>query len=259
VSALLTGLLAVQALLGIIRSDLYRDPAWVRLTWWGNDWVTLLLAVPMLWWSHHRAASGSIRARLMWLGMLTYAVYNNVFYLFGAALNVFFLVYVVIFVVAAVTLGGALLDTDARLVAERFRSSTPVRLIGGYLVFVGAGLATVWVAMWAAFVFAGRPTPIEPGAFQVVAAIDLSLLVPALATGGVWLWRRHPWGFIVGAMAAVEGALYLVVLTVNTSLSIASGLTHGPGELPVWGPLALATTAAAAVLLRHVQERAPHL
>jgi hypothetical protein len=48
-------------------------------------------------------------------------------------------------------------------------SNHPLRLVGGSLVFVGFGLASVWMAMWAADIFAGRPTPVEPEAFKLVA------------------------------------------------------------------------------------------
>jgi len=50
-------------------------------------------------------------------------------------------------------------------------------------------------------VFAGRPTPIEPEAFKIVAALDLSLMVPALTCGGVLLWNRHPWGYVLASIA----------------------------------------------------------
>jgi hypothetical protein len=39
--------------------------------------------------------------------------------------------------------------------------------------------------MWTAYVFAGRPTPVDPEAFKIVAALDLSLMVPALTVGGI--------------------------------------------------------------------------
>ena len=44
--------------------------------------------------------SGSPRAGLVWLGMLGFVAYNDAFYLFGAALNTFFPIYVVLFVLA---------------------------------------------------------------------------------------------------------------------------------------------------------------
>lgn len=71
-----------------------------------------------------------------------------------------------------------------------------MRLIGGYLVFVAIGLAIVWLGMWGAYAFAGRPTPIDPEAFKVVAALDLSFMVPTLTVGGVLLWKRRAWGYL---------------------------------------------------------------
>jgi hypothetical protein len=152
---------------------------------------------------------------------------------------------------ALVTLAVTASRLDLAVVASSFHSKTPVRLIGGYLVFVAVGLAIVWLGVWGAYAFAGRPTPIDPEAFKVVAALDVSLMVPALAVGGVLLWKRRPWGYLVAPMAAIQGALYLLVLSVNSAIVIRRGLASAPGELPIWGPLQLFMTAAAVVLLRN--------
>jgi hypothetical protein len=45
-----------------------------------------------------------------------------------------------------------------------------------------------------------------------VAALDLVLMVPSLATGGVLLSKRAAWGYVAGTIAAVQGTLYLLVL-----------------------------------------------
>jgi hypothetical protein len=111
--------------------------------------------------------------------------------------------------------------------------------------------------MWGAYAFAGRPTPIEPEVFKIVAALDLSLMVPTLAVGGVLLWRRQPWGYLIATIAAIQGALYLLVLSVNSAIAISRGLAAAPGELPFWGPLASFTTLAALVLLRSASGRLP--
>ena len=135
-----------------------------------------------------------------------------------------------------------------------------MRLIGGSLVFVGLGLASVWIAMWAAYIFTGRPTPVEPEAFKLVAALDLSLMVPTLGIGGVLLWRRRPWGLVISAIASVQAALYLLVLSVNSVVSIDRGLTNGSGELPIWGTLTLITGTVALGLFASVRsERAAFL
>jgi hypothetical protein len=243
-------LMAVQAGLGLLMPGEYRDPAWITATWFGNDWITLVAAVPLLWFGILRARGGSMRGQLLVLGMGAYAVYNYAFYLFGAALNGFFVLYVLNFLLGIVTLGVMLGNIDAGAVAMSFREQTPVRLVAGYLVFVAVSLSAVWLGMWGAYAFAGRPTPIDPEAFKVVAALDLSLMVPALASGGVLLWKRRPWGYVIATVASIQGALYLIVLSVNSVVLINRGLAAAPGELPLWGPLAASTTIAAIVLLR---------
>lgn len=253
-SVALAGLISVQSGLGLLFPGQYRDVEWIRLAWFGNDWVTLAVGVPLLVAALLLARGGSTPGLLLWFGMLGYGAYNYAYYMLGAALNAFFPLYIAALVLSGLTLVLALSRTDAAGVAARFGPRTPARLIGGYLVFVAASLTLVWMGMWAAHVFAGRPTPVEPEAFRLVAALDLSLMVPALAFGGVLLWRKNAWGYVVAAIAGVQGSLYLLVLSVNSAIQIAYGLAQAPGELPVWGPLAAATTAATILLLANARD-----
>jgi hypothetical protein len=42
------------------------------------------------------------------------------------------------------------------------------------------------------------------------------------------------------------------VLTVNSAIAILRGLAEAPGEVPVWGPLAVTTAVAAMLLLANI-------
>jgi hypothetical protein len=233
-------LMAAQAVLGRVQPDLYRDPAWIEATWIGNDWITLTIAVPLLAVGLLRSSSFE-GARPVVLGVAAYGVYNYAFYLFGARLNAFFPLYV-----SAIWFAAACLIVDLRssLVASPANMSQH-RLIGAYLVFVALVLGAVWLVFWGGYALAAKPTPIEPEAFKVVAATDLVLLVPPLVTGGWMLWQGAAAGHLIAAIAAIQGALYLFVLTVNSAVAISMGLSAAPGELPIWGPLALLTALAA--------------
>ena len=44
----ITVMMATQSLIGLIWREKYRDIGWIRATWFGNDGVTLFLAVPLL-------------------------------------------------------------------------------------------------------------------------------------------------------------------------------------------------------------------
>jgi len=245
--------MATQAVTGLLFADAYRDVEWVRATWFGNDWATLVIATPLLALALVRSGAGCVQGLLLWLGLVGYSLYNYAFYLFGAALNAFFPIYVAGVVSAGAVLILLLSHIDPRRVAARFRSTTPVRLIGAALVFIAIGLSLVWIAIWAGYVFAGRPTPIEPEAFKLVAALDLSLMVPALMAGGVLVWKRRRWGFVIATIASIQGALYLLVLSINTVVLIQRGMSGAPGELPIWGPLTLFTGLVALLLLTNIR------
>lgn len=253
-STVLLVLMATQSALGLLFTSAYRDPVWVRAAWYGNDWVTLVVGVPLLSSALLIARRGSSRGKLLWLGMLGYAIYNYAFYLFGADLNAFFPLYVGALVTGAAALISALQRLSIVELSAAADSRLPNRLIGGYMVTLALGLTVVWLALWAGYAFGGRPTPVEPEAFKLVAALDLSLMAPVLAVAGVLLWRRRPWGIAVAAIAGVQSALYLFVLSVNSVAGILRGLTEQPGELPVWGPLTILTAAVVVLLLAHVRD-----
>jgi hypothetical protein len=244
----LVSLMLAQSLTGLLFPGQYRDAEWIKATWIGNDWVTLVVAMPLLVASR-AFAKASVRGLLLWAGVLAYAVYNYAYYLFGAALNVFFPLYLSALVVAALALMSALPHWDLAGIARNFRPGTPVRIVGGYFLFVGLGLASVWLAIWAAHMFAGRPTPIDSEAFKLVAALDSVLMVPALVIGGMLLWRRRAPGYAVAAVAGVQASLYLVVLSINAAIAITRQLVAWPGELVVWVPLALSTCGMTGLLL----------
>jgi hypothetical protein len=68
-----------------------------------------------------------------------------------------------------------------------------------------------------------------------------------------------PWNDQQGvkSIASIQGALYLLVLSVNSVAAINRGVTNAPGELPIWGTLTIITGSVALVLFASVRpERA---
>ena len=147
-SAAVAVLMGTQSVAGLALQGQYRDVEWIRATWFGNDWVTLVVALPLLVVALALARRGSVRGQLLWLGMLGYSTYNYAFYLFGASLNVFFPLYVILLVLSVVGLILALSGIGVSAVAAGFAVRTPVRIVGGCLAGIGVGLAGVWLAIW---------------------------------------------------------------------------------------------------------------
>lgn len=237
----LVGVMVLQALAGLVLPSAYRDADWVVTSWFGNDIITLIIAVPLLIWGSYRALSGAISGLLIWLGVLGYSFYNYGYYLFGAALNAFLPIYLVAWIISAAALLAVLSGVDAQSVALAFRSTLRDRVVAGYFILVGSILTAIWLMMWAGYIFADQTPPIAPELFQVVAAVDITMIVTFMVLGGVMLWQRRAWGYVIIGLAAVQSSLYLSVLLVNTLLQIQRGYQQFPGELPIWLTLIVTT------------------
>jgi len=250
-------LMAVQSAGGLFFPGMYRDEAWILAAWFGNDLVTLLVAVPLLLAGLTLARRGSMRGELVWYAVLGYGVYNYAFYAFGAKMNAFFPLYVVLFAGSALALILALGQMDPGRVAQHFAHTTPVRTISGYMLLTGGGLGTAWLAQWAAFAFRGIEPGIGEEAFTLIAAMDLSFVVPWFALGGFLLWKRRPWGFVLAAILILKGATYTLVLTTSAVVGARRGIEGAAAQVPIWAVWTLAGVAALVVLLRNLRAPPP--
>src|SRR5215212_2329467 len=137
VATLLSTTVALLALVasggGLFWNSLYRDNTLVTAAFRGNDLITLVIAVPGLVITLLIARRGSHRARLIGLGLLAYMLYNYVFYLYGAAFNRFFLLYVALVALSVATLIVSVSNLDVDGIGQAFHPRTPVRWISGYI------------------------------------------------------------------------------------------------------------------------------
>ncbi|MFZ5946317.1 MAG: hypothetical protein ACOYVD_19680 [Bacillota bacterium] len=224
---------------GLLLEDLYRDNILVKTAWYGNDLITLFLAVPMLTLAWLYAMGGSKKAQLVWIGSLWYMVYNYIFYLYGAAFNKFFLLYVALFTLSSYALIFALINIDPSAVARQFHKRTPVKWISGYMFFFAALLGGLWVASSLSFIVTGQVPEniLKTGTeFAVVYATDLSLLVPSLIVSGALLWRGRPWGYVLSAMVMIKSVTYSLVLLVMSFISYVK-IGEGDPYTPLWALL----------------------
>jgi len=102
------------------------------------------------------------------------------------------------------------------------------------IVFIVTGQVPAIVTL------SGHPT-------NVVFALDLTLLIPWLVVGALWLVKRRPWGYVIAAILSIKGPLYTLVLGLNSILVVNRGIAT-TSELPLWGSLTVLGLAAGALL-----------
>jgi hypothetical protein len=256
-AALAATLMVAQAATGIAFPRLYRDVGFALDAWRINDPVTLLVASPIALASLVLAGRGSARALLVLLGTMQYALYNYAFYLFGAALNAHFLLYVAAFVAAGLALIAGLLALDVGAIGRALSPRLPARPLAGYLVFWGAALGIAWIAQALAFALTGVEPALGAEAFRLIAALDLSLVVVPVGFAAAWLWRRWAWGVVLAVVLHVKGAVYALLLTVGSVLAGPVAQGGGDGLLGLWAVFVLGSVMSLVVLLGHLRTREP--
>jgi hypothetical protein len=240
---------------GLLLNGLYRDNLFVTSAWKGNDVVTLLLAVPLLVMAMIYSKSGSRKASLIWMGVLDYMLYNYAFYLFGAAFNWFFLLYVALLGLSIFALIFGLIHLDLNGIIGQIRERMPVGWIAAYMLFVATGLSLIYIAQSLGFIFTGEVPAIVTNTghpTNVVFALDLTLLVPFLVLGAIWLIRRKPWGFVLAGILTIKGPLYTIVLTAGSLWAANAGVPDVAGQVPLWVVLTVLGLIACGLFYRNM-------
>lgn len=257
ISIIILVMMAFQSILGMLFPNLYRDNAFVTTTWKGNDMITLFLVIPVFITALIFTVRGSIRAKLVLIGVLDYALYNYGFYLFGTSFNVFFLLYVTLFGLSIFALILNVTSIDLDQIKQYTHPDMPVKFIAGYMLFVAFGLSLAYMLQSIGFIFTGELPDIitrSGNPTSIVFALDLTLLIPFFILGACWLLKRNPWGLVITSAILVKGPLYTIILALNTLLvSRLEGQTDF-GQLSLWIGLTIFGLIAVFLTYRNIRQ-----
>jgi hypothetical protein len=143
---------------------------------WGTqgaaqDLVNLFVAVPVLFLSAYFLNKGSIRALLIWLGVLLYVVYSYVIYAFFLHFGPWFLVYVATLGFSFYALAGGFASFDWKALAAKFSDAKT----GPVSIFLGV-MAGMFAVLWI---------------YDIIHAIFNNMLPSGVADAGLWINPVH--------------------------------------------------------------------
>jgi hypothetical protein len=230
----------VAAVTPAIAYGLFADEAYrgygndVVLTSRAQDLLTALV-LPALVWAGARSRRGSLRAHILWLGLLFYLLYSYALYLIGWEQNRCFLLYVAIVTLSGAALVDGLLRVEVHAVQPLLRSHH-LKAMGIFLVTIGVAFTGLWLTDVLPMVFGGRqPQHLGPGGTPyAVYVLDLALALPTVVATGILLIRDHPASGVLGGMVLVKistlfTALWLGVLVQSIA---GSGTSFTPDMIP---------------------------
>lgn len=223
----------------------------------GTDFVTLVIAIPLLLVSAVAYRRGSFRGGLLLLGTLGWFLYAYAGYALGTnAYNELFLVYVALFA-ASLFAFVSMFRALERAVQERGTQGRHPG-IGIFMLVSGVVTLGIWLSDPLTALIAGQPpAALGPYTSLFTYAVDLAIIVPAAAIAGVLLLRRVPLGIVVAVPLLVLEAMLAPMIAAQTVSQLAAGVTYTPGEIvgPIAGFVVLSATATG-FLLRLLQSTA---
>jgi hypothetical protein len=214
-------LLALASGTGVFVKDFYyRETTTLKAITEGIDLILLFGFLPALVVSAILARRGSLRAMLIWLGMLGILIYAYGFNAVNLHFNSLFLVYVALLGCVLYAFIGGIVAVDLPRIKASFSANTPRQSVSVFLAVVAVLFYIVWLREVGAALINGD-VPISVANWNVptsmVHVIDMAILLPGMMITAVWLWRGKALGYVLA------GVMLVIILTMTSAL-LAGGL-----------------------------------
>lgn len=222
-----------------------------------QDYVTLLVGIPVLLLSLVWARSGSLRGRFILAGTLGYFWVTYLFYLVMAMYNVLFLVYAGLLGISFFALSLTLLSFKPDELPALFHDQKPVKWTGGFLIFNSLAIGLLWLGIVVPPLMDGTIIPPETEHYTtlVVQGLDLGLLLPLAFVSGLLFVKRRPFGYLLAPVYFVFLSLLMMALSAKIVAMASLGYNVIPAIfiIPLFG---IASIGCTVLILKNLKEPA---
>lgn len=180
-----------------------------------QDYITLIIGVPMLFIGLHGARKGNIRALLVLAGTLGYFLLTYLFYTAMAMFNELFLLYVVLLCCSFFAFLLTLTSFNIAALEHTYASTKPFRGAGIFLIINCSLIALLWLSAILPPLFDGSlyPEGLQHYTTLIVQGFDLGLFLPIGFASGIMAIRKHPHGYLFTMVYVLFLSLLMTSLT----------------------------------------------
>jgi hypothetical protein len=178
------------------------------------DVVTMLAAAALLV-SVFLAKNGSVRAFMVWPGLLFYVLYSNAILAFDGIYTGLFFIYVALLSLSTFTLGSMLLNLDTSQIRRSISGHMPVKAISiffGVLVFI---VVPIWLKLMIPAITSGQD-PFSNAIF----VIEMAYIMPAIVYTIILLSKHRTWGSIMAGILLIKVTSMGLIVTVGEAILI---------------------------------------
>jgi hypothetical protein len=250
----------VGNVIGLTQAAIYAglSPAFLPQAY-AQDFVSIALISPLWLVLAFLALRRSLRAYLLWLGVLAFTVYNYVIYTFSVPFGPLFPLWVAVLGLSLYSLIGGLASLDHPAVKSAFRNQKAVLVSAWALIVVGILFAFLWLSEDIPALLGGfsprsvvdMNLPTNP-----VHVLDLAFFLPAVFITSAFLLRHKPLGYSLAPAFLVFLILTGLPILATPLAQTMLGLPPSWGVVIPIGILILLMLALLAWLISTVKEKA---
>ena len=221
----------------------------------GQDIVTLLIGIPLLFTGIVLHRKGTLRGQLLLTGALGYFLYTYAAMSFLTAFNPLFLVYVALFSLSLFGLILSISNLDVDEIKRHISSGFPRRAIASYFIVVAVFLSLAWLGLVIPPTLTGTPPAgLESAITMVIQALDLGVIVPTSLMTANLLLKNHAWGY------AFSSVMLLKILTMGAALiamiigQVLAGVKVDPVTSAIFVLISISGIVLGIVTLRKIRD-----
>lgn len=179
-----------------------------------QDYVTLIIGIPLLLFSLVYSRKGSLKGRYILAGTLGYFLVTYLFYLVMGMYNHLFLVYTALLGTSFFAFTTTLFSFDLNRLPQAFSAPVPIKSAGGFLILNALLIAMLWLEIVVPPLLDGSIIPVEAEHYTtlIVQGLDLGLLLPLAVVAGIFFIQRKPIGFLAAPVYLVFLSILMIAL-----------------------------------------------
>jgi hypothetical protein len=193
----------------------YNVKSWVLsgMPW---DIVRLVFGIPLLIMTFIFYLKGSLKATMLFIGILFSFVYQSLLWAIGWHFNALFLVYTLTFTLCLVTLLLVVFSFEKSKIESAINKNFPVRTVVIFLFIIAGMLLLKCLGEIMPMQSGGELKESFSGYYNLFDQfIDLGIIVPFVLINGILLLKRNVYGFLFSTTG--------LILLLNIGLSVVSG------------------------------------
>ena len=217
-SILLLVAAAIATITALATPDLVHGPAVMVGSMRGTALVVLVLAIPILALAMAAARRGSLVGVAGWIGSVAFVAYQCWMFLFAVPFNGLFLVYVAGLAFGFWGLIALLTRVPFGAYEKSFSAALPSRLLSGWMIASCVAFYALWLKNVVPASFDSEAPAFLTGTGMVTATnyvLDMALFLPFTIIVAAGLWRRTPFGLVVGGSMLLMLTLESIAIAVD--------------------------------------------